>query len=149
MIEDTIKDANLLEVIRQLDPVSSIVVPMIAHGRILGICTFVQSDSRRHYSTSDLALAEDIGRRMGLALDNALLYAKSQNLNVELEKGVDERTDQLKLAIDMLTSQITERKSAEDEVRKLNEELEVRIVERTSQLEIANREFEQGSPRSS
>ena len=141
LIEETIVDPHQLEIIRQLDPRSSIVVPLIAHDRILGICTFVQSDSRRRYLSSDLALAEDIARRVALALDNALLYAESQKLNAELEQRVDERTAQLKMAINQLTNQITERQNAEDQVRILNAELEQRIAERTSQLEIANRDL--------
>ncbi len=141
LIEENVVDLHQLEIIRQLNPISAIVVPMITPNQNLGICTLVQSDSGRHYSSSDIDLAEDIGHRVALALDNSLLYEQSQKLNDELEHRVDVRTSQLKLVVNQLTTQIEERQHAEDQIKKLNAELEQRIAERTSQLEKANRKL--------
>lgn len=56
---------------------SFLMVPMAARGRTLGAITFVSGD-RRQYDGDDLLLAEDLGRRCAMALDNARLYAASQ-----------------------------------------------------------------------
>jgi signal transduction histidine kinase len=54
-------------------------VPLIARGRGLGVLTFVAAESGRRYSASDLALAEEIGRRAAIAIDNAQLYEQAQS----------------------------------------------------------------------
>jgi signal transduction histidine kinase len=63
--------------LQEMGAQSFLTVPMCARGRTLGAITFV-SDTRRRYDPADLLLAEDLGRRCGMAVDNARLYAASQ-----------------------------------------------------------------------
>jgi signal transduction histidine kinase len=45
----------------------------------MGALTFVSAESDRRYGASDLALAEELGRRLATALDNARLYSDAQS----------------------------------------------------------------------
>jgi two-component system sensor histidine kinase/response regulator len=59
-----------------------------------------------------------------------------------LERRVAERTAELARTNVKLEDEITERKRAEEAVRRLNQELEQRVADRTAQLEAANKELE-------
>jgi PAS domain S-box-containing protein len=72
------QDAEHLEIMRRLAFRSSMTVPLQARGDILGALAFFSSDPERRYDSADLALAEDLARRAGLALDNARLYREAQ-----------------------------------------------------------------------
>jgi signal transduction histidine kinase len=74
---DGITEEEHRSLLRELGACSFLMVPMSARGRTLGAITFV-SDDRRRYDDADLLLAEDLGRRCAMALDNARLYAVSQ-----------------------------------------------------------------------
>jgi signal transduction histidine kinase len=63
--------------LQELGADSYLRVPMCARGRTLGAITFVSEDRRRH-DDANLRLAEDLGRRCALAVDNARLYAASE-----------------------------------------------------------------------
>jgi PAS domain S-box-containing protein len=67
-----------LETLRKLDPRSLICVPLLASGRILGAVTFVSTVSGRRFDTDDLAIAEELARRAGLAVENARLFREAQ-----------------------------------------------------------------------
>jgi signal transduction histidine kinase len=54
-------------------------VPLIARGRVLGALSLATSESNREYGPNDLALAEDLGYRAAVAIDNARLYHEAQN----------------------------------------------------------------------
>jgi len=67
-----------LELLRELGLRSVIIVPMTVRERVFGTITLVTSESDRLYGERDLALAEDVGRRAAVAIENARLYRQSQ-----------------------------------------------------------------------
>jgi signal transduction histidine kinase len=53
-------------------------VPLKARGDTFGSITFVSVTPGRRYGPADLALAEELARRAGLAMDNARLFREAQ-----------------------------------------------------------------------
>jgi signal transduction histidine kinase len=88
-------DEEQLTIVRALGLKSAMSVPLMAHGRALGVMGLVMAESGRHYNADDLALAGDLARRAALLIDNARLFQQAQQLNAELERRVAERTAQL------------------------------------------------------
>jgi len=75
------RDAEHLRAARELGLKSGMIVPLTARGRTLGALTLVSAESGRRYGPADLALAEELGRRAGLAVDNARLYREAERAN--------------------------------------------------------------------
>jgi signal transduction histidine kinase len=57
---------------------SAMVVPLDGRGRTVGAITFASGESGRRYTAVDLAMAEELGRRAGLAIGNAQLFGEAQ-----------------------------------------------------------------------
>ncbi len=66
------------EAIRDLNPQSLMIVPLVARGHTFGAITLVSTDAAQRYDEDDLVLAEELARRAALAVDNARLYRESQ-----------------------------------------------------------------------
>jgi PAS domain S-box-containing protein len=78
MIERVAVDELHLDLLRDLGLCSYMCVPMVARGRVLGTMTFVHAESGRVYDEIDLALAQDLGRRAAVAIDNAELFRQAE-----------------------------------------------------------------------
>lgn len=89
-IESVALHPDHLEVMRQLDPRSVIVVPLVAAGRSIGILWLARTNEDRSYGRADLALASELGRRAGIAVDNAVLYAGAEEARGEAERRARE-----------------------------------------------------------
>jgi GAF domain-containing protein len=80
MLVAAARDEEHLRVARELGLQSAMSVPLLANDRVLGVLTFVAAESGRRYSADDVAFAEDLARRAGLAIDNADLYSQTRRV---------------------------------------------------------------------
>ncbi|HEY9779630.1 MAG TPA: ATP-binding protein [Leptolyngbyaceae cyanobacterium] len=88
MLARIARDTEHLESLRRIGIKSLLCVPMQARGRTLGAIGFVMAESGRSYTSADLALAEDLGRRAGLAVDNARLYQEANEIGENLRQAI-------------------------------------------------------------
>jgi PAS domain S-box-containing protein len=56
-------------------------VPMTSGGRTLGVITLMGTGCRSRFEAPEVAAAEELARRAGLAIDNARLYREAQEAN--------------------------------------------------------------------
>lgn len=64
---------------------STIVVPLLIHGKIIGVLSLIHNVSSRMYTPDDLSLAQELARRIATALHNASLYAEAQQSRADAE----------------------------------------------------------------
>jgi hypothetical protein len=76
MLVAGIPDAEQQAIVRRLGLRSVVIAPLIARGRMVGVITLATAESGRTFGADDVQLAEDLGRRAGLAIDNARLYSE-------------------------------------------------------------------------
>ncbi|HEX8854903.1 MAG TPA: GAF domain-containing SpoIIE family protein phosphatase, partial [Thermoleophilaceae bacterium] len=69
-------DERHLELLRAMGTKSLMAVPMPAGTRPVGVLSFGTTESHRQFDENDLALAQELGRRAGLAVENARLYTE-------------------------------------------------------------------------
>lgn len=80
-LRELAQDEERLDLLRQLGMRSAMLVPLLTRGRTIGCLAFYTTQSGRRYGPEDLALAEELGARAALAIDNARLFEESQAAN--------------------------------------------------------------------
>ena len=88
LLQQSARDEEHLRILRELGPMSAMVVPLSARGRTLGAVTFVSAESKRRFGPDDLQLAEDFVGRAALATDNALLYEYEHRAATSLQRSL-------------------------------------------------------------
>jgi PAS domain S-box-containing protein len=82
------RDARHLELLRAVGFSAVMIVPISAHGQTLGALTFVAAESGRTFDEDDLALAEELGRRAGMAVANARAFTERAQIARTLQASL-------------------------------------------------------------
>ena len=84
------KDYPLL---KALSAQSAVIVPLVNRGDVFGAISFILTDATRSYDLAEIALTQDFGRRVSVAVDHALLYATAQEAqrNAEMANRAKDR----------------------------------------------------------
>jgi signal transduction histidine kinase len=90
MLAASARDAEHLELIKQVEMGSSMIVPMTVRDKVIGAITFVAPEQGR-YSQLDLDFAKELANRAAMAVDNAQLFR-------DVEQKITERTQELQAA---------------------------------------------------
>ena len=88
MLVEGAKDEEHLAMLRDLALYSGLTVPLAVEGRVLGTISWVNGETGRRFSEEDVPFAEDLGRRAGIAIDNALLHSELREVAQRLQDAV-------------------------------------------------------------
>lgn len=137
LLEQSAQSPEHLDLIRRLGLRSYIIVPLSSRGRVYGALALVTAESGRLYDDEDRALAEELGRRAGQAVENARLFREIdhqrqllQDQQTELEaqaaeleetsQALSETNTKLEHIVDELRERTQEALRARDEADEAN-----------------------------
>jgi PAS domain S-box-containing protein len=72
------RDEQHAAMLRELGIEKYVSVPLTGHGKVVGALTLVSSGALREYDERFLSFAEDVGRRVAMAIDNTRLYRETE-----------------------------------------------------------------------
>lgn len=106
MLESMARNEEHLDLVRQLNPTSVMLIPLVARGRAFGVVTFGMSDSGRRYTEEDLHLAIEVTHRAAVSIDNAHLYQEAQEAARAREEFVSLVSHELKTPLTVIKGYI-------------------------------------------
>ena len=77
-LRERVRDETHLDIVRRLGVRSAMFVPLAARGRVLGVMLLAGGSERAPFGPPELAMAEDMARRVALALDAANLLREAR-----------------------------------------------------------------------
>jgi signal transduction histidine kinase len=116
MLVSLAKNKKELELARSIGFTSVMIVPIISHGKSTGAITFVTTETERHYNQADLLMAEELGTRASVAIENATLYKGSK-------EAISLRDEFISVASHELKTPVTSVKMFTQVLRKHSEQI--------------------------
>ncbi|MCU1371120.1 MAG: stage sporulation protein [Ilumatobacteraceae bacterium] len=81
-------DAAHLALFRRLDARSTIMAPLVARGRVIGVITLVRCGEQKLFDDDDLAMVEELAARAALATDNGRLFDSRNRVARSLQEAL-------------------------------------------------------------
>jgi len=81
-------DDEQLRLLRELAVNSSICLPLVARGRVVGALSMLRGGDRPTFTPDDLALVEELAARAALAVDNARLFESRSSVARTLQRSL-------------------------------------------------------------
>jgi PAS domain S-box-containing protein len=78
VLRDRLHGPRHIDVVRQIDARSALILPLAARGRTLGAMLLLACGDRPPFSADDVAVAEELARRTAVAVDNSVLLRAAQ-----------------------------------------------------------------------
>ena len=82
----SVKDNELLGIMREIGLKSYIGVPITVRGKTLGVLTFIVAESAHIYDDTDLAVAKDLASRVAIAIENTQLYRELRDADIRKDE---------------------------------------------------------------
>lgn len=111
LLVELTQDAEHLQIVRDMNFKSYMILPLLVRGRILGAISFVSTQKERRYGSPQLAVAEELVRRAALSIENGQLYRETQQTSENLRQAIiilGEQQQQLR-TLQQLTNLLNQR----------------------------------------
>jgi serine phosphatase RsbU (regulator of sigma subunit) len=87
-VQQVALDEGHASILRKLGIVSALAVPLVARGETLGLLGLIRLEGSDPFDETDMSLAEEVGARAALAVDNALLHERQARVARALQAGL-------------------------------------------------------------
>lgn len=81
-------DPDHLALFRRFDARSTILAPLVARGRVVGVMTLVRCGDQKLFDDDDLAMVEELAARAALATDNGRLFHSRNRVARSLQEAL-------------------------------------------------------------